>query len=299
MSTVCLAAENTLIRLIVPWPAGSTIDLTARYLQPSLEKSLNSRVLVENRPGANGQVAVEYSLQSRDSTIFILDQMNQYLNPLLQPKLNYDPNRDLLPLALVSELNFVLVVNPRVPAKNLQELIALARARPGGLTFAHTGEGSGTYMALKILKHLTKTEIYEVGYKGGPQTMIDVVNGNVDGVIHNLGLALPMIQSGKVRALAKFYTTPSNELTDKLESAESLVPGLRSSVSIVLFAVKNTNPDLVQQVRSAANQIISNSEFQHSLRSIGNTPGTPLTSAQLEKQIEDTKGLWFKSLKVR
>ena len=132
MSTVCLAAENTAIRLIVPWPAGSTIDLTARYLQPSLEKSLNSRVLVENRPGANGQVAVEYSLQRRDSTIFILDQMNQYLNPLLQPKLNYDPNRDLLPLALVSELNFVLVVNPRVPAKNLKELIALARARPGG-----------------------------------------------------------------------------------------------------------------------------------------------------------------------
>jgi len=191
------------IRIVIGFPPGGGIDILARLMAPHMSARLGQPVVVENRPGANGLVATQAVLGAEPDghTIFFGTTGNLAVNPALYPNQGFDLLRDMAPVSLVAQLAFVLVVNPNVPAQNLAEFIALAKARPGQLNYASSGNGGLPHLSGELLNSLAGVQTIHVPYRGSAPAFTDVIAGQVQFMFDALAIAQPHIAAGRVRAL--------------------------------------------------------------------------------------------------
>ncbi|MCC7484712.1 MAG: tripartite tricarboxylate transporter substrate binding protein [Burkholderiales bacterium] len=214
------------VRLIIPNPPGGTLDITARVVAPKMTELLGQSVIVDNRPGADGNIGTEFVARSpADGYTVLFNTVPLVVNPSLLRKVPYNVKRDFAPVSLIVSSPFVLVVNPSVPAKSIKDLIALAKAHPDKLTYGSAGNGSNLHVAAELFKYLTGTKMLHVLYKGGGPALVAVMSGEVDLSYLNVAAVLSYARAGKLRALAMTGTQRSPLMPELPTVAESGVPG--------------------------------------------------------------------------
>jgi tripartite-type tricarboxylate transporter receptor subunit TctC len=259
------------IRLICPFPPGGAVDIASRAIAAELSKTIGQPVTVENRPGAGGNIGGAEAARSAPDghTLFMTTSGIQAINPALYAKMPFDPNRDLVPVAALVSLSNVLVVHPSVAANSVQELVALARARPGSLNGASSGSGTSIHMSLEMFKQMTRTEIVHVPYKGSAPAVTDLLGGQVQLMFDNIPSALPHVKAGKLRALATTGAKRDPALPDLPTVAEAGVPGYEAGVWFGLAVPAGTPKEVIAKVSAEAVRGTQSPEFQKRMGELG------------------------------
>ncbi len=275
------------IRIICPFPPGGAVDIASRAIADALTKTLGQTVLVENRPGAGGNLGAEIAAKSPPDgyTLFMTTSGIQAINPFLYAKLNVDPNKDLVPVIALVSLNNVLVLHPSVKANSVAELVAMAKAQPGRITGASSGSGTSVHMSLEMFKHLTGTDILHIPYKGSAPAVADLLGGQVDIMFDNIPSSLPHIKAGKLKALATTGAKRSAALPDLPTVAEAGVPGYESGVWFGLAAPAGTPKDVIAKLNAETQKAARSPEFQKRMTDLGYEiiAGTPEQMADMIK----------------
>jgi tripartite-type tricarboxylate transporter receptor subunit TctC len=240
------------VKMISPFPPGGSVDITARFIAEPLAAQLGTRVLVENRSGASGNIGMEMAARAApDGYTVVLNTIPLVTNQSLFEKLAWDPIKDFAPIGMVATSPHVLVVHPKVPARNVAELIALARANPGKLSYASAGVGTTFHLSGEMFKDSTKTFILHVPYRGGGPAVQDTLGGQVDMSFPTLAAALPHIKAGTLRALAVTDTKRSPLLPDVPTLEETGVKDAQFTQWLALLAPAGTSPAVVARLNAA------------------------------------------------
>jgi tripartite-type tricarboxylate transporter receptor subunit TctC len=241
------------LRLIVPFPPGGGNDILARTVGQRFGEVVGQQVVVDNRGGAGGLIGAMTAVNAAPDgyTLFLGSVGNLAHIPALRRDLPYDPLRDFVPVTLLATSSFVLGVNPGVPAHNVKEFIALAKAKPGGLNYASAGPGSSLHMTAEVFKYVTGTQIVHVAYKGSGPALTDLIAGQVQAIFSTMPPILPHVKSGKVRALGSSGAKRSPSAPDMPTIAESGVPDFVVLNWQGILAPRNTPPAVVKQLHTA------------------------------------------------
>jgi tripartite-type tricarboxylate transporter receptor subunit TctC len=225
-----------LVTILVPFAPGTSPDGTARLLAGQLADRLGKPFIVENRPGAGSVIAASAVAKAAPDgyTLFMGGVASLAINATLRKTLPYDPAKDFVPLALAATAPFVLVVNPSVPVHSVQDLIKLAKEKPGQLSYASAGSGSPPHLCAEILKYMTGISMAHVPYKGSPQALTDMVGGHIQVMFADMPPALPLIAAGKVRALAVSPSTRVPSAPEIPTMTEAGVPGYEAGAGLCL-----------------------------------------------------------------
>ncbi len=281
------------IRLICPFPPGGAVDIASRAIANELSKTIGQQVVVENKPGAGGNIGgVEAARAAPDGyTIFMTTSGINAINPALYSKMPFDPNKDLAPVSALVSLNNVLVVHPSVAAKSVTEIIAMAKAQPGKMTYASSGSGTSIHMSGEMFKHLAKVDILHIPYKGSSPALIDMLGGQVMMMFDNVPSALPHIKSGKLRALATTGAKRDATLPDLPTIAEAGVPGYESGVWFGLLVPAGTPRDIVAKLNTEAVKGTKSPEFVKRMTDLGyNIIGS--TPEQMTEMLKTEVNTW-------
>ena len=239
------------IRLVLPYPPGGGSDTIARPLAQRMSESLKQQVVVDNRGGASGNIGMEIAAKSPPDGHTIVFALTAQLavNPALYRKIPYDPVRDFEPITLLASGPYILVVHPSLPVKSVKELIALARARPGQITYASSGNGSGGHLANELLNSMTGVKMLHVPYKGGGPALVDLLAGNVQVLFSTYLASKPHIETGRVRALA-VSTAKRLSGVDIPTVAEVGVPGYDAGVWYAFLAPAGTPREIIGRLNT-------------------------------------------------
>ncbi|WP_431276753.1 tripartite tricarboxylate transporter substrate binding protein [Variovorax ureilyticus] len=260
------------VRILVGAPAGGSTDTLARTLGASMGPALGRTVIVENRPGAGGNIAAELVAKAPpDGNTLLMSFTSHAINATLYPSLPFDPVKDFTPLTLVATSPSVLVAHPSVPASNVKELIALAKAKPGRLNFAIGAVGSSLHMAGEAFKMQSGADIVNIPYKGTAPAVQDVLAGQVQLMFAAVGNVQAHIQAGKLKALGVTTARRLPQFPDVMAIAEVL-PGYESSAWFGLFGPGRMAPDVARKISDAARQAIATPEMQKRLETEGAIP---------------------------
>ncbi|MDB5905055.1 MAG: Tricarboxylate transport protein TctC [Betaproteobacteria bacterium] len=266
------------IRLILPFPPGGPTDIVGRLTGQKLSEQVGQSVLADSRPGASGNIGLELASKSPpDGYTIVLSSPVISLSPHLYTKLNYDPQKDLAPIALVGALRNVLVVHPSVPARTMKELVAMARKNPGKLNYGSGGIGTTTHLAPELLKNLEKLDIVHVPYKGSGLALIGVVSGQVDMEIMAVPAAISQIQAGRVRALAVLAPQRSAQLPNVPTSKEAGYDNFEISVWYGMLAPAATPREIIARLNAELNKVVTSADMKEKMAANGVDPlgGTP------------------------
>ncbi|HUI96905.1 MAG TPA: tripartite tricarboxylate transporter substrate binding protein [Xanthobacteraceae bacterium] len=236
--------------MIVPLPAGSAVDLVGRLVAQKLGARLGQTIVVDDRPGASGAIGTEALVRSAPDgyTLGMATTTTLATAPVLNPNLPYDPTKDVAPVALVGVSPYVLVAHPGVPAKTLQELIALARAKPGSLSYSSVGEASLAHLGGMLLSSMAGIALTHIPYKSSTHAVIDLVEGRIDLQLGILPTTLQLIRTGKLRALAVTTEKRLDELPDVPTFDESGLKGFEASLWFAVVAPKGISPAIVARL---------------------------------------------------
>ena len=283
------------VRIIVPFPAGGGVDTMARLIGVKLSAKWGQPVLVENRAGAGGNLGAETVFRSPPDGLTLLFMAGPFVQKSLYPKLNYDPEQ-LVPLSIAAVAYSVLVVNPKVPAQTLPELIAYAKANPGKLNYASQGIASFANLVGEMFKDMVGIKIVHVPYKGNSPALTDLLSGQVDMMFINFGTALPHIRSGKLRGLA-IGSEKRSPLLPNLPTVSETVPGFVSMVWWVFFAPPGTPPAIANKISAAIQEALRAPEIASALSTnvVDGVGGTPAETGQMIRQDNDR---WIKVIKA-
>jgi len=294
------AADNypsRTVKIIAPFGAGGPADVYTRVVAQELEKALHQPFVVENRPGAGTTIGTEVVAKSPpDGYTFLVVSGTQTVNETLYTKKQYRLMHDLVPIAPIVDSDLVLVVNPSVPAKNLSELLALARAKPGVLNFGSSGPGSNYHMAAELLKNLTGIDIVHVPYKGSTGMRTDILSGQIQMLFDSVPTMAPWIKAGKVRAMGTSGTQRSPILPDVPTIAQAGVPGFQATLWVGFMAPKGTPQPIVGKLNEEVTKILKRPEIKASWEKQGATPFTmpqPEFTAFMQAQVDK----WAKVIK--
>jgi tripartite-type tricarboxylate transporter receptor subunit TctC len=259
------------IRFVVPYPPGGASDVTARVLAQKMTESMGQQVVVDNKPGANGIVALEWvAKQPGDGyTILMANLGPNAINPSVYAKLPYDAVKDFVPITLTTLVPQVIVVDPTLEVKTLRELIALAKAKPGQLQYANGGNGSSNHMGLELLKSMAGIDIAAIPYKGDAQAMQDVMGGQVQLTLPTAVAATPHIKSGKLRALAVSTKKRVSSLPDVPTVDEAGVPGFESFSWGGVMAPAGTPKEVVARLNAEIVKALKQPDVQERLQGLG------------------------------
>jgi tripartite-type tricarboxylate transporter receptor subunit TctC len=266
------------IRLIIPMATGGAADVVGRIIGLKLAEWLGQSVVPENRVGAGGNIAYEYTAKARpDGYTIVFGSSLLASGPGLYKKLNYDPIRDLVPISMVARVPYVLIVRPSLPVNSLQELIQYAKANPGKLNFGSSGIGAAPHLAQEQLKSMAKIDISHVPFKGGAQVMVGMIGGEVDMYVGPLPTSLPQIRAGKVRALAVLRDERLPELPNVPTAKEAGTDNWEVYAWYGLLAPVGTSRDIVNRLNAEWISIEAMPETKEQLRKAGFEPlsGTP------------------------
>jgi tripartite-type tricarboxylate transporter receptor subunit TctC len=264
---------NKPVRLVVPFPPGGPTDIVTRLIAPKMSASLGQQVMVENRGGAGGMIATEQvSKAAPDGYTIIMGTIGGVaVAKSLNPKLGYDTLRDFAPITQSVSVTSILVVHPSVPAKNVRELLAIAKASPGKLNYASSGNGTVTHLAGELLKLLGKVSITHVPYKGGAPALVALVSGEVDMSYENSLIITPHIKSGKVKGLA-VTSAKRSKLLPQLPTIAETLPGYSASGWYGLLAPAATPKTIIERLNAEAVKALRSPEVVDNLSSQGAEP---------------------------
>jgi tripartite-type tricarboxylate transporter receptor subunit TctC len=261
------------IRLIVPFPPGGLSDGLARLVGQNIAQEWGHQVLVENRPGAGTTLAADLVAKSPADgyTLFFQDLTTHGINAGLYRSLPYDAQRDFVPVAFASASPLVLSVHPSLPARSVNELVALARARPGQINYGSSGNGAVLHLAGEMFKKLARVDLVHVPYKGSPPAVIAVVSGEVAVVFATTGSVIPQMHAGKVRALA-VTTAERSPLLPELPPIGEVVPGYDLMLYQGILAPAKTPREIVTKINAQVNSIMAKPASRESWRRLGAEP---------------------------
>ena len=286
------------IKIVVPLPPGGSNDVLARLIGQKMTESFGQPVIVENRPGAAGNIATEFMTKAAPDgyTIGIAPNQTVAVNPVLYPKLSYDVLKDLEGISMLGRVPMVLVVSPKMTAKSVGELIAQAKASPDKLTYASAGSGSPQHMAAEVFKSMTGTRLIQIPYKGSAPALIDVLAGTVDVMFCPINSALPHIRSGKLRALGTTGTSRLALLNGVPTIAET-VPSFESDIWIGMITPAKTPPAIVTKLNSELRRILSLPDVKEKLADQG-IDAESSSAADFTKLIATDQKRWAAVIKA-
>jgi tripartite-type tricarboxylate transporter receptor subunit TctC len=289
--------------MIVPYPAGGAGDIVARVVGQRLSETWKQQVVVENRTGGSGIIGTEAAARSAADghTLLLTAPDTLAILPSLFIKLPYDWRRDFLAVGMVASMNMVLVVHPSLPVHDIRELIALAKQKPGHLTYASTGVGSYPYLNAEMFKSLAGVDILQVPYNGGQPGLTAVLAGEVSMFFVGESTAAPLIQSGRLRALGTTATRRSAILGNVSPIAESGLPDFDMDVWFGLFAPAGTPNEIIRKINLDWAKIAQGQEFRDAARARGFEAAfdTPAEFGTLVRNGQDRLAALIKSLGVQ
>lgn len=306
--TVCVGASSAMaqtafptkpITLVVTYPPGGGADAMARLIGPKMGEALGQSVVIENKPGAGGQIgAAAVAKAAPDGYTLMLDASSFSVNPSLYPKLPYDSAKAFQPLGVIALFPNVVLVNANFPAKNIAELIGAAGKSKNAVSFASSGNGSAQHLAGALFESAAKVDMVHVPYKGGGPALNDVIGGQVPLFFGNLASTLQHVQSGKLRALAVTSGTRSSILPDVPTLNESGLKGTEIYEWNAVFAPANTPEPVVKKLAAAFQQALDSPEVKARIAQLGGEiqKGNP---EQAKKFIEQQTFLWQRVIKER
>ena len=285
------------IKIVVPFPVGGIADTFARSIGGKLGESWGQPVVVENKPGAGGNIGADFVAKAPPDgyTLLMGSIGTQAVNQSLFKTMPYDAMKDFAPIAHVLDAEGLLVVHPSVAANTVPELIALARAAPGRLSYASAGLGTASHLAGELFKFMAKVDIVHVPYKGNAPAITDLVGGQTQMIFATMPTVLPMVKAGRLRAIAVIGPQRTPALPDVPAVAESL-PGFEISNWIGLFAPAGTPPEIVARLNAEVQKIMRTPEIEKRLENEGAKfiPTTPQSFAAFQRAETDK---WAKAIR--
>ncbi|MDT7838568.1 tripartite tricarboxylate transporter substrate binding protein [Aquabacterium sp. OR-4] len=262
------------IRWVVPFPPGGAMDGIARALGESLARKFGQAVVVENKPGAGGNLGVDLVAKSpADGYTMVITSIGMVTNRYLYTKLSYDPQKDFVPVSQLAVVPNMLVINPnRVKARTVRELIAEAKAQPGKMVYASAGNGTSIHLAGELFTAMTGTEIMHVPYRGSSPAVTDLLGGQVDMMFDSVASARPHVQSGKLLALGVTTATRSAAMAQVPTLAEAGVPGYALSPWFGVFMPAGTPKEVVRTMHAALTEALKSTEIKARLFVLGAEP---------------------------
>lgn len=289
-------ATRAPMRFIIPFAAGSYTDTVARIVSPGLSERLGRTIVIDNRPGANGIIGADLVAKATPdgSTLLVGGASVNVVNPGLYKSLPYDPVRDLVPVARIGVLPFMLVTHPGVPAASVSELIAYAKKNPGRLAYATPN--STTLVAMETFKRNAGVEILSVPYKSSPQAAADLIGGQVQVLIADFATAMPHVRAGKARLLAVTMVKRSALLPD-VPAIGEVVKGFDVSAFTALFAPKGTPRETATRTFEALRAVLATRETQEKLAAIG-FDIAPMGPESFAPYVHSQIGIWKKLIQA-
>jgi tripartite-type tricarboxylate transporter receptor subunit TctC len=249
------------VRIVVPFPPGGTNDIVARFIVRDLTGSMGQQFVVENRGGASGIIGAEAVAKSAPDGYTLMVHSSTHLsNAFAYPRLPYDTFRDFEPIGLLAAQPGILVVHPSLPVKTVKEFIALARSRPNQITYASNGEGGSLHVNMALFAAMTKVNLIHVPYKGGGPVAVSLASGETQASIATVGIVLPHLRSGRLRALGMTAASRSTILPAVPTIAEAGVPGYEMNSWIGVFAPANTPRAITDRLYSEMSRILKQPE---------------------------------------
>ncbi len=286
------------IRIVVAYtPAGAT-DILARIVGQKFTDIWGQPVIVDNRPGANGNIGTEYAARATPDgyTLLMVTAGTHGINPSLYRKLGFDAIKDFAPVSLVAMVPNIFVVNNAVPAKDLKEFIAYAKANPGKLNYGSPGNGSTAHLSMELFKSMTGTSMVHIPYKGSAGVLADLIGGQIVATMDNMPPYVPQVKAGKIRALAVSPAKRSSALPEVPTVAEAGVPGYDSGAWFGLVAPAHTPKDIVNKLSRETARILKLPDVSARLAELGaeSVGGTP---EQFAGHIKAEIAKWAKVIK--
>jgi tripartite-type tricarboxylate transporter receptor subunit TctC len=281
------------VHLIVPFPPGGGADILARTVMPRVEKALGQPVVIENRPGAGGNVGAEYVARAAPDGYTLLYGTNgtHGINASLYRNLRFDPVKDFVPVSRMTIIGALLIVNPKFPARSVEELIRYARDNPGKVNFASAGNGTTSHLAGELFKTQAGIDIVHVPYGGGAKAVIDLVGGQVQMMIDVMPNALPLARDGRARGLAVSTSTRYPGAPEFPTIAESGLPGYEASAWDGIFAPAGTPAAVVARLNAAIREALDDPQVAEALRARGAVP-SPDTPEDFARFIARSAEKW-------
>jgi tripartite-type tricarboxylate transporter receptor subunit TctC len=282
------------IRIVVGYAAGGATDVIARIVGQKLAEELGQPVVVENRPGAGASIGSDFVAKSApDGYTLFMGTIANTINTTLYRRLPFDFERDFAPISLVATVPNVMVVNPSVPAKTVQEFIALAKAKPNEIYFASSGSGSSIHLSGELFNMVAGVKMVHVPYKGSAPAVIDLMGGQVQVMFDNLSSSLPHVKAGKLRALAVTSATRSPAAPDIPTMAEAGLPDCEVLSWFALMAPAKTPQPIIDRLNAATVKLLGQDDVKQKLDAIGADPA-PSTPQELGALIRSETAKWAK-----
>ena len=286
------------VKIIVPFGAGGPTDVYARAIGEELRKSLHQPFVMENRPGAGTTIGTEVVAKSApDGYTLLMVSGTQTVNETLYAHKQYQLMRDLVPIAPLIDTDLVLVAHPSLPAKNLNELLALARAKPGTINYGSSGPGSNYHMAGELLKNLTGIDIVHVPYKGSTGARNDILSGQVQILFDSVPTMAPMIKVGLVRALGTTGKTRSSTLPDVPTIAEAGVPDFNATLWVGFMAPAGTPQPIIDKLNKAITEILARPDIKDTWEKTGASP-VVMTQPEFKAFMDGQVAKWANVIKA-
>ncbi len=284
------------VTIIVPAAPGGVTDALGRVLAKQFTEAWGQQVIVENKPGANNQIAAEYVAKSpNDGTVlFIGPEVTFTVNPSLYPKLNYDPAKDFSPITGLVVINHALILNPSVPAKDVKELVALAKQKPGELNYGSFGIGSSGHLNMEMFQTLAGVKLTHVPYKGATPALTDVMAGHIQLMFISVGSAVPQWKADKIKFIAVGAGNRMALLPDMPTVAETGLPGYEAQSWFGLFGPAGMQPDVVAKINAEVKRVFAMPDFQKNFlerQYFESIAGSP---EDLANKIRDEEPRWRK-----
>ena len=288
------------VTIYMGFPAGSGVDVVARLLQPSLEKTLGQRLVIDYKPGAGGNVASEVVFRAApDGYTFLLGTAATHgVNAALYKRLPFDVEADFTPISALNDVSNVLMINPAViDAVSVKDFIAKVKAAPGKYNYASTGNGTGTHLAFAEFVHKAQLDMVHVPYKGGPEAIQGVLNGDVCCIFNQVQTALPHYRAGKVRLLGVTTRKRVPAIAEVPTIDEAGVPGYESYTWFGIFGPKSLDPAIARKMNAAIKVALDDPETQKKLADLGNTPRYE-TLEQFKATVKADRAKWAEVVKA-
>jgi len=281
------------IRLVVPFPAGASTDVVARIIAQKLGQRLGQQIVIENRAGASGNIGADTVAKAAPdgSTIAIATASTHAVAASLSAHLPYDPIKDFAPVAMLGSQPYVLVIYPGLPARNLAELIALARAKPGALNYGSAGVASLAHLATALFASMAGVSLSHVPYKSSSQSMTDMITGRLDMQFATIAPSLPNIRAGQLRALATTGKTRASVLPEVPTVAESGIAGYEAALWVAFVMPAGTSPAIITRLNHEVNEILNSAGGKDALVAQGMEP-EPGPPEAVTQHIRSDTGKW-------